>query len=47
VLPEQLACRQPALVGHGLHAPLPLQVPLFEQSPAPGLLATHRCFGSD
>jgi hypothetical protein len=32
---------------HGRHAPLPLQVPSFEQSPAPGLLAAQRCLGSD
>jgi hypothetical protein len=35
------------LVNHGRHAPLPLQVPSFVQSPAPGLLAAQRCFGSD
>jgi hypothetical protein len=46
VLPVQLACRQPTLVDHGLHAPLPLQVPSFEQFPVEGLLAAHRCFGS-
>jgi hypothetical protein len=43
----QLAWRQPVAFDHGLHAPLPLQVPSFEQSPAPGLLARHRCLGSD
>ena len=26
---------------------MPLQVPSFEQSPAPGLLAAQRCLGSD
>lgn len=46
VLPEQLACWHPVLVDHGLQAPLPLQVPSFEQSPAAALLATHRCLGS-
>jgi len=46
-LPEQLACRQPVLGDHGLHAPLPLHVPSFEQLPEAGLLAAHRCLGSD
>jgi hypothetical protein len=32
---------------HGLHAPLPLQVPSLVQSPEPGLLAAQRCLGSD
>jgi len=32
---------------HGRHAPLPLQVPSFVQSPAPALLAEQRCLGSD
>ena len=35
------------VVNHGRHAPLPLQVPSFEQSPALGLLAAHLCLGSD
>ncbi len=47
MLPLQLACRQPVAVDQGLHAPFPLQVPSFEQSPAPALLATQRCLGSD
>ena len=46
-LPAQLALRQPVAVDQGLHAPLPLQLPSFEQSPPAGLLATHRCLGSD
>jgi hypothetical protein len=43
----QLAWRQPTSGSHGRQAPLPLQVPSFEQSPAPGLLAAQRCLGSD
>jgi hypothetical protein len=46
VLPVQVAARQPLSVGHGLQAPRPLQVPLFVQSPASGLLAVQRCLGS-
>src|SRR6266540_4188940 len=34
-------------VNHGRQAPLPLQVPSFVQLPAPALLATQRCLGSD
>jgi hypothetical protein len=46
-LPLQLAWRQPMAVDQGLHAPFPLQVPSFEQSPAPALLGKQRCLGSD
>jgi len=45
-VPGQLAWRQPVLVDHGRQAPLPSQVPSFEQSPVPALLATHFCLGS-
>lgn len=45
-LPVQLAGRHPTDVDHGLHAPLPLHVPSFEQSPDAELLATHRRLGS-
>lgn len=44
--PTQLAVRQPALVDDGRHAPAPLQVPSFEQSPEAVELAMHRLLGS-
>jgi hypothetical protein len=46
VLPLQLALRQPVAVDQALQAPLPLQVPSFEQSPDAASLATQRCLGS-
>jgi hypothetical protein len=46
VVPVQLAKRQPCAVDQGLHAPAPLQVPAFEQSPPRALLATQSFFGS-
>jgi hypothetical protein len=42
-----VAARQPMTDNQGRHAPLPLHVPSFEQSPAAGSLALHLCFGSD
>jgi len=46
VLPEHVDWRQPVVADHGLHAPLPLQVPSLEQSPFAAALALQRCFGS-
>jgi hypothetical protein len=42
----QVADRQPVEVDQGPHPPFPLHMPSLEQSPVPGLLAAHRCFGS-
>jgi hypothetical protein len=46
LLLAQLARRHPVEFDHCRHAPAPLHVPSFEQSPAPTLLAVQRCLGS-
>lgn len=46
VLSVQVALRQPVLFDHGRHAPFPLQVPSFEQSPPSTSLAVQRFLGS-
>jgi hypothetical protein len=46
VLPLQLSGRHVVSADHGRHAPPPLQVPSFEQSPLAAALAWQRDFGS-
>ena len=46
VLPLQLSWRHGVSADHGRHAPAPLQVPSFEQSPPGAELARQRDFGS-
>jgi len=45
-VPVQLSCRHPVPLGQGRQAPLPSQVPSFEQSPLSTWLAVQRDFGS-